>query len=102
MANKKTALTIALGSAFAASLTMVPATHAAENPFAMQTLDKGYMVADAGAKAMEAKCGADKKKAEEMAKTKEAKCGADKKKADEAAKAKEAKCGANKKSAEPM
>jgi uncharacterized low-complexity protein len=76
MASKKTALTIALGSAFAASLSMVPAAHAAENPFAMQTLDKGYMVADAGDKAKEAKCGNAKKKAAPAAtKAKEAKCG---------------------------
>jgi uncharacterized low-complexity protein len=102
MASKKTALTIALGSAFAASLSMAPAAHAAENPFAMQTLHNGYMVADAGDKAAEAKCGSAKKKAEAAAKAKEAKCGSAKKKAEAADKAKEAKCGANKKSAETM
>ena len=112
MASKKTALTIALGSAFAASLTMVPATHAAENPFAMQTLEKGYMVADAGDKAQEAKCGNTKKKAAPAAtKAKEGKCGdmsansKDNMKATDPkmpeGKCGEGKCGGKKKPAKP-
>jgi len=71
MASKKTALTLALGTAFAASLAASPVVHAAENPFAMQTLDKGYMVADAGAKTKDGKCGGDKT----AAKAKDGKCG---------------------------
>ena len=54
MASKKTALTLALGSAIALSLTSAPA-FSAENPFAAQTLGKGYMVA--ADKAPEGKCG---------------------------------------------
>jgi uncharacterized low-complexity protein len=69
MANRKTTVSVAIGSAFVAGVAMVPATHAAENPFALQSLDRGYMVASnhaqgkcgagkcGGAKAAEAKCG---------------------------------------------
>ena len=91
MASKKTALTIALGSAFAASFTLATAAHAAENPFSMQTLDKGYMVADAGDKTQETKNGKAKKKADPAAaKAEEAKCGA------AHMKASEGKCGGKK------
>ena len=84
--TKQTALTLALGSAIAASLAAAPVS-AAENPFAAQSISKGYMVAEEGKcggakKATEAKCGA---------KAKEGKCGGEK--------AKEGKCG-GKKSAE--
>lgn len=69
MASKKTVVSAAIGSAFAAGMAMTPVANAAENPFALQSLDRGYMVADAhmqgkcgtgkcgGAKAAEAKCG---------------------------------------------
>lgn len=69
MASKKTAVSVAIGSAFAAGMAMTSMTNAAENPFALQSLDRGYMVADhhmqgkcgagkcGGAKAAEAKCG---------------------------------------------
>jgi uncharacterized low-complexity protein len=63
--TKQTALTLALGSAIAASLTAMPVA-AAENPFAAQTLEKGYMVAEMG-KAKEGACGG--------MKAKEGKCG---------------------------
>ena len=79
MATSKTALTLALGSAIAASLVAAPAS-ANENPFAAQSMEKGYMVAEAApeaGKAVEAKCGV---------KSKEGKCG-------NKAKAKEGKCG---------
>jgi len=72
---KKTALTLAIGSAIAASMVAVPVS-ASENPFASQSLSKGYMVSEAA----EAKCGAKK--------TGEGKCGG--------AKAKEGKCGEGK------
>jgi len=97
---KKTVLTLAVGAALASSLTVA---NAAENPFAMKSMENGYMVAYADYKVKEGKCGGDKKAAEgkcgaandmetksggEM-KAKEAKCGADKK-------ATEGKCGAAK------
>jgi uncharacterized low-complexity protein len=94
MASNKTALTLALGSAIATTLAATPVS-AAENPFAAQTLQKGYMVAEADkaaetAKATEAKCGAKKEK--------EGKCGAKAKKSGADAEAnkkmiKEGKCG---------
>jgi len=55
MATKKTALTLALGSAIAASLAAAPVS-AGENPFAAQSMEKGYMVAEAN-KAKEGNCG---------------------------------------------
>ena len=88
MAIKKTALSLALGTAFAASLAASPIVNAAESPFAMQSLDKGYMVAEAGEKAKEGKCGGEK--ADAM-KAKEGKCGGTKDAKD--AKAKDGKCG---------
>ena len=61
MSSKKTLISVAVGSAFAASIGVAPLAVAAENPFALQSLDKGYMVADnhgAKAKGMkEGKCG---------------------------------------------
>ncbi|MGH8751648.1 MAG: HvfA family oxazolone/thioamide-modified RiPP metallophore [Burkholderiales bacterium] len=92
----KTALTLALGSAFAASLAMAPVAKAAGNPFAMDTLNSGYQVAGddkkADGKCGEGKCGASK--------TGETKAGSDvgknvsEKKAD--GKCGEGKCGASK------
>jgi len=84
MSSKKTALTIALGTAFAASLAGAPAVNAAANPFAMQSLEQGYMVADAGEKADAAP------KAEGEAKMKDGKCSGDKK-------MKDGKCSGDKK-----
>jgi uncharacterized low-complexity protein len=104
MATKNTALTLALGSAIAASLSAVPVS-AADSPFASQTLGKGYMVAEApeakcGAnKAGEAKCGAKAKEGKCGSKAKEGKCGAKKSAEDEAANKKmmkEGKCGEGK------
>ena len=59
MASKKKAIGVAVGSAFAAGMTMTPMAHAAENPFALQSLQSGYMVADShkASKSSEAKCG---------------------------------------------
>lgn len=61
MSSKKTVISVAVGSAFVATLGAASAAFAAENPFALQPLDKGYMVADhheAKPKAMkEGKCG---------------------------------------------
>ena len=83
--NHQTALTLALGSALAATLASAPVS-AADNPFASQSMAKGYMVAERGG--MEGKCG-------------EGKCGGtmkgDARKAAQgkttAEKAKEGKCG---------
>lgn len=54
--SKKTLIASAVGSAFVASMAAAPVVSAAENPFAMQSLDKGYQVAQAG-KPSEGKCG---------------------------------------------
>lgn len=60
MSSKKSIISMAVGSVFAATLG-VPIVAAADNPFAMQSLDKGYMVADAHKygekKGGEGKCG---------------------------------------------
>lgn len=56
MLNKKSLISVAVGSTFAAALGAAPIVSAADNPFAMQSLDRGYMVADAG-KMGEGKCG---------------------------------------------
>jgi uncharacterized low-complexity protein len=74
--TQQTALTLALGTAIAATLAAAPVT-AAENPFVSQAMSQGYMVASADSKAKEGKCG-------------EGKCGGAK------AKAKEGKCGEGK------
>lgn len=62
MSCKKSIISITVGSAFAATLGIAPVAFAADNPFAIQSLDKGYMVADAHKhvekKAGEGKCGA--------------------------------------------
>lgn len=74
MSSKKTLITAAVGTAFAATLGASPIASAADNPFAMQSLDRGYQVAQAGkmddGKCGQGKCGAMKGKAAEN------KCGA--------------------------
>lgn len=54
--SKKTLIATAVGSAFVASMAAVPVVSAAENPFAMQSLDKGYMLSQAE-KMGDGKCG---------------------------------------------
>jgi uncharacterized low-complexity protein len=87
MARKKTAITLALGTVFAASLAAAPVVSAAENPFQMDSLQNGYQVADnkpAEGKCGEGKCG-------------EGKCGGDKAKdKDKEGKCGEGKCGEGK------
>ena len=74
-------LSLAIGSVFAVSMLVAPVAQAADNPFGMQQLSSGYLVADA--KAKDGKCG-------------EGKCG-DKKAADaKGAKAADGKCGEGK------
>lgn len=53
MASKKTVIGLALGSAFAAGMAST-AANAVDNPFAVKSLDRGYMVAAVG---MDGKCG---------------------------------------------
>lgn len=79
MASKKTALSLAIGSAFVASIAAAPIAVAADNPFQMDSLNSGYQVAGV-AKGEEAKCGEAKCGGAESDKGTEAKCG-------------EAKCG---------
>ena len=90
MASRKTALTLALGTAFAASLAAAPVVNAAGDPFEMNSLSGGYQVAQAD-KNKEGKCGGDKAK---DGKCGEGKCGGDKKK--EEGKCGEGKCGEGK------
>lgn len=56
MSNRKKTIGVAAGTAFAVGVAVAPMANAAENPFALQSLHSGYMVADAR-KAGEAKCG---------------------------------------------
>lgn len=99
MASKKSAVTLALGTAFAASMLAGSYAQAADNPFEMQSLKNGYQVAEmkdgngnaVNPKAKDAKCGGDKKK---DGKCGEGKCGGDKKKD---GKCGEGKCGGDKK-----
>jgi uncharacterized low-complexity protein len=68
MMNRKNALNIAVGGAFIAACGVATVSSAAQNPFAMQTLEKGYITADAqmakDGKAMEGSCGSTKKSAD--------------------------------------
>ncbi len=47
MVSKKTTLSLAIGSAFAATVAMAPVASAAHNPFQMESLKNGYQVAAA-------------------------------------------------------
>lgn len=58
IANKK-ALSLAVGTAFGASLALSPAVMADSNPFATSELNSGYMQL-AGGHMGEGKCGGDK------------------------------------------
>lgn len=95
MNASKTTLTLALTAALGtATLGASGLTQAAENPFAMQSLKSGYMLAAADEKTMDGKA-MDEKATEAKAndgKCGAGKCGANKKKAK--AKAADGKCGA--------
>ena len=98
-----TPLAIAAGAAFVTSLAGTTVANAAENPFAMSELSRGYMVAEmAEGKCGEGKCGGEKKAATEgkcgegMKATTEGKCGGEKKATTEG-KCGEGKCGGEKK-----
>lgn len=46
MSRSKTAISIAVGSALAATLGLSPLVSAADSPFGLQSLDKGYSATD--------------------------------------------------------
>jgi len=71
--SKKTLIAAAAGSAFVAGMSATPIASATDNPFSMQSLDSGYMVAQAG-KTTDGKCG--QGKCGSMSKATENKCGA--------------------------
>jgi uncharacterized low-complexity protein len=80
-------LTALLGTAFVAAMAQVPATQAAENPFATTELQAGYKVASKEeGKCGEGKCGEGEKS------DSEGKCG-EGKKSDDEGKCGEGKCG---------
>src|SRR3989344_1526848 len=97
--SKKTLIPIAaaLGTTFVISLAASPVVLAADNPFALNDLSSGYMVAEAGncgeEKDGEGKCGENKDPSAE-GKCGEGKCG-EKRKTHEG-KCGEGKCGENK------
>jgi uncharacterized low-complexity protein len=97
--NRKTKLAFA----FAATVALSPLASAAGNPFALTALSSGYQLAQADVKQKDGKCG-EAKCGANKAKAQEAKCGADKKVADGSCgankKAQEGSCGANKKAAD--
>lgn len=104
MNTSKTTLTLALTAAIGAA-GVANIAYAAGNPFAMQSLDSGYMVAAADSKMKNGKCGTGKcgaNKAKAKSGDTEGKCGGDKAKAMEGkcggdkAKATEGKCGGSK------
>jgi uncharacterized low-complexity protein len=101
MNASKTSLTLALTAVIGAA----GIAHAAGNPFAVQSLNRGYMVADAHNKTAEGKCGGNKAMEEgkcaghktTAAKAKDGKCGEGKCGAGKAkTKTKEGKCGGDK------
>ena len=96
MKSKLKPVATALGTTFVISLATSPAVSAAENPFSMNVLSNGYMVAEGDA---EGKCGASKEESEgkcgdQKDTSAEGKCGEGK--CGEKRKAHEGKCGEGK------
>ncbi|QMU62437.1 MAG: hypothetical protein GKR92_12305 [Gammaproteobacteria bacterium] len=97
--NELNPLSIAVGAALAASVFTMGAANAEENPFEINTLSAGYMVAEmeegkcGEGKCGEGKCGEGKDKAEAEGKCGEGKCGEGK---DAEGKCGEGKCGEGK------
>ena len=56
MVSKKTVVSLAIGSAFAASVAIAPVASAADNPFEMDSMMDGYQII-AAKKSKEGKCG---------------------------------------------
>lgn len=101
MKAKTKTMNLAITTAFTAAILAAPVlSNAAENPFALQSLSSGYMVAEStdGDKLKEGNCSADKAKEGNCAgKAKEGNCAADKaKEGNCSAKAKEGNCAADK------
>lgn len=107
MKSTQTTLALVIGGAFAASVAATT-VHAGENPFAVESLKGGYMVAEHDGKSKDGKCatgkcGSSKKKMKEGScsadKAKEGSCSADKAKEGScsADKAKEGSCHSDKK-----
>jgi uncharacterized low-complexity protein len=91
----------ALGTTFVVSLAASPIVQAAENPFALNDLSSGYMVAEEGAcgeKEGEGKCGEKEGEGKCGEKKAEGKCGEGKCGENKEAEGKcgEGKCGENK------
>ena len=98
MTIKKSTLSIALGSVFVASMAASSVAGAAQSPFAMASLDKGYMVAEADM-AKDGKMDGKMKDGKMDGKMKDGKCGATKAKdakGDDKSKMKDGKCGEGK------
>lgn len=91
MKASKTTLTLAL----TAVISTTGMAHAAGNPFALNALSQGYMVAAAD-KAQDGKCGEGKCGAKSGAKAKDGKCGEGKCGGAKDIKAKDGKCGEGK------
>ena len=91
--NELKPLSLAVGAALAASVFTMGAANAEENPFEINTLSAGYMVAEMEeGKCGEGKCGEGKAgKADAEGKCGEGKCGEGKDKAE--GKCGEGKCG---------
>lgn len=112
--TKKNVLSLAVGTAFAATAMLSPVAHAADNPFGMQKMSSGYLLAEADTKMKDGSCGGEKKqdgscgdkKAEKMKdgscgdKKKDGSCGDKKVEKKKDGKCGEGKCGANKKKME--
>ncbi len=101
MSKTKQLVNVATGAALSAALLATGTAHAAASPFAMNTMEKGYMVADAGSKMKNGNCGGNMDKDGAGAKMKDGKCGANMEKdaADKPkgkSKMKEGKCGEGK------
>jgi uncharacterized low-complexity protein len=91
MKASKTTLTLAL----TAAIGVAGIAHAAGNPFALNALPQGYMVAAAD-KAQDGKCGEGKCGAKKDTKAKDGKCGEGKCGGAKEPKAKDGKCGEGK------
>jgi len=92
-------LSVAIGAAFVTSLAIAPMASASDNPFGMQSLHSGYMVAGGDKAKEEGSCGGDKAKEEGKCgegKCGEGKCGGDDMGAHVHAAGVEGKCGEGK------
>ena len=92
-----TPIAAALGTTFVISLATSPVVQAAGNPFVLNDLPSGYMVAAEEGKCGEGKCGEGKAKGASKDEHAEGKCGEGKAEGDSGAKTEgEGKCGEGK------